>query len=181
VLATLDLSAGVLHLDAPAIQSLGSIYLLDVAVSALLAVAVAEAARPDDPGLVFAAPPPSLVLARTRKATRIFSGGSGSGKSSSTSTGARESSTSVGLVIMPKRGRLGKDNGSGRKVVEWTTTSSAIIGIEHLATAEDLPRMTRGILRILGTGFKTAVWLLEFGLRISARMVIALSRLSDKI
>jgi hypothetical protein len=76
---------------------------------------------------------------------------------------------------------LGKDNASGKKVVEWTTTSSAIIGIEHLATAEDLPRMTRGILRILGTGFKTAVWLLEFGLRISARMVIALSRLSDKM
>jgi hypothetical protein len=181
VLATLDLAAGVLHLDAPAIQSLGSIYLLDVAVSTLLAVAVAEAARPDDPGLVFAAPPPSLVLARTRKATRIFSSGGGGGKASSTSTGARESTTSVGLVIMPKRGRLGKDGGSGKKVVEWTTTSSAIIGIEHLATAEDLPRMTRGILRILGTGFKTAVWLLEFGLRISARMVIALSRLSDKI
>jgi len=55
------------------------------------------------------------------------------------------------------------------------------MGIEHLADSDDLPRITRGILSVLGAGFKTALWLLEFGVRISARMVIGLSRLAEKV
>jgi hypothetical protein len=171
VLARLDFNEEVLHLDAGTIQSLGNLYLLDVCVSTLLVVALAEAHRKQDPGLIFAAPPLSLALAKSKSRGRLF----GSSSNVATSNKAKASS-SVSLVILPKR----KDKKSGdRRIIDWSN-ANAVMGIEHLTNAEDLPRITRGVLGILGAGFKTAIWLLEFGVKISARMVIGLSRLATK-
>ena len=148
LLAKLDFTEERLHLDGPTIQSLGNLYLLDICVSTVLAVAIAESQRPADPGLMFAAPPPSLMLAKVKKG-RIFS-----------SSAAK------------------KD--SGKKTIDWSR-ANAIMGVEHLTDVDDLPRITRGILSVLGAGFKTALWLLEFGVRISAKMVIGLSRFAEKV
>jgi hypothetical protein len=176
MLARLDFDRNLLHLDVPAIQALGNIYLLDVCVSTLLSVAIAEGYRPGDPGLIFAAPPTALSLTRKGKAsTRIF----GSSALKVVGSNAEANRSTVSLVVLPKRGR--KDGKRGTlTAIDWTN-ASAVMGIEHLADSDDLPRITRGILSVLGAGFKTALWLLEFGVRISARMVIGLSRLAEKV
>jgi hypothetical protein len=171
VLARLDFSRGLLHLDVPAIQALGNIYLLDVCVSTLLAVCIAESSRPCDPGLIFAAPPTSLTLNKKgSKSNRIFG-------SSSSKIASEANRSAVSLVMLPKRN---KNKRGTLTVIDWTN-ASAVMGIEHLADSEDLPRITRGILSVLGASFRTALWLLEFGVRISARMVIGLSRLAEKV
>jgi hypothetical protein len=175
LLARLDFTRGLLHLDVPAIQSLGNIYLLDVCVSTLLAVAIAEGNRAGDPGLIFDAPPTALSLSKARKSNRIF----GSSASKVVGSNAEANRSTVSLVLMPKRNK--KDGRRGTlTVIDWTN-ASAVMGIEHLADSDELPRITRGILSILGVSFKTALWLLEFGVRISARMIIGLSRIAEKV
>lgn len=169
LLARLDFDRNLLHLDVPAIQSLGNVYLLDVCVSTLLAVAVSESSRADDPGLVFAAPPTALTLANRTKSMRIFS--------SSSSKVAKANKSTVSLVVMPKQK---KDRRGTLTTIDWTRTN-AIMGIENLVDSTDLPRITRGILSVIGAAFKSCLWLLEFGVRISARMVIGLSRLAEKV
>lgn len=179
VLAKLDFTTEVLHLDAPAVQSLGNLYLLDVCISTILSVAIAESQRPDDPGLLFAAPPPSLMLAKVKKGSRIFSS---SGNGAVAEPVSRERSkrptnaSTVSLVAMVRG--TGKKGGE-RKAIDWTR-ANAIMGIEHLTDVDDLPRITRGVLSVLGLSFKTALWLLEFGVKISAKMVIGLSKFAEK-
>jgi hypothetical protein len=174
VLACLDFNEETLHIDAGTIQSLGNLYLLDVCVSTLLAVSISESQRPLDPGLIFAAPPPSLALTKSKRDRRIFS-------ASSSKYAVGTSATS--LVILPKRAGAGsgrnRDLMGKKRFIDWSN-ASAVMGIEHLADSEDLPRITRGVLSVLGAGFKTALWVLEFGVRISARMVIGLTRLAVK-
>jgi hypothetical protein len=189
-LAKLDFANDVLHINAPAVQSLGNIYLLDIIISTILAVTVAEAQRPIDPGLVFDAPPVSLALINKSKGrSRLFSGSSASTSSSFSSlkssatdstsgaNGKSGGASTVSLILLPRRNKNGKTS----KAVDWSNGVSAVMGIEHLTSVEDLPRITRGILSVLGAGFKTALWLLEFGLRVSAKMVIGLSRLAEKV
>jgi hypothetical protein len=178
VLAKLDFSEELLHLDAPGIQSLGNVYLLDVSVSAILAVAVAESQRGDDPGLFFAAPPPSLMLAKVKKGSRIFSSSGPEGLTADDKKKKKLTNASTVSLVQLVRGTNGKKD--GKRTIDWSRTN-AIMGIEHLTDVNDLPRITRGILSVLGLGFKTALWLLEFGVRISAKMVIGLTKFADKV
>jgi hypothetical protein len=144
IIARLDLQEDILRIEASSIQQLGNLYLIDVCVSAVLAVAVAEAKRPEDPGLIFAAPPPSLlsVSARSKKIK----------------------------TVVPKKPKKAKKSRPG----------SLGMGIEHLADAEDLPRITKGVLSVLGFSFKTAVWMLAIGVKVTAGMVIGISKMATK-
>jgi hypothetical protein len=144
IITRLDLQEDILHIDASSIQQLGNLYLIDVCVSAVLAVAVAEAKRPEDPGLIFAAPPPSLmnVSIKSKKMK----------------------------AIVPKKPKKAKKS----------KPSSLGMGIEHLADEEDLPRITKGVLSVLGFSFKSAVWLLAIGVKVTAGMVIGISKMATK-
>ncbi|KAF2673375.1 hypothetical protein BT63DRAFT_421530 [Microthyrium microscopicum] len=175
LLAKLDFTEEILHIDGPGIQALGNLYLLDVCVSTILAVAIAESQRPADPGLFFAAPPPSLMLAKVRKG--FFSNNSNNSSSNSVSE-AEKKKAAMSTVSLVKLVR-GNAKGGNKKAIDWTR-ANAIMGIEHLTDMDDLPRITRGILSVLGAGFKTALWLLEFGVRISAKMVIGLSKFAER-
>jgi hypothetical protein len=144
IIVRLDLREDILRIEASSIQQLGNLYLIDVCVSAVLAVAVAEAKRPEDPGLIFAAPPPSLlsVSAKSKKVK----------------------------AVVPKKPKKAKK----------TRPGSLGMGIEHLADAEDLPRITKGVLSVLGFSFKTAVWMLAIGVKVTAGMVIGISKMATK-
>lgn len=173
ILARLDLVEDVLHLQAGAIQQLGNVYLLDVCVSTLLTVALAEAKRPADPGLVFAAPPPSATMPKPgRKAKKARAEGEEGSKSLIIWSGRKSGAVAAGSG---KR----KEKAKGFSEIDWTRRT-AVTGIEHLVRQEDLPRITRGLLGVLGAGFRMAVWVLEIGVRITASMVIGLSKLATK-
>jgi len=162
ILARLDLQQGILHIDAQQIQQLGNIYLLDTCVSALLSVAVAEAQRPADPGLIFAAPPPSVhILGSTSKA-----------KKKAAKLAAAEAKAAKKSATSGVRKRRTLTNGESFDL--------SLAGIQHLADAEDLPRLTRGILSVLGLSFKTLVWLLGVGVKLTAHMVVGMSKVVAK-
>ncbi|KAF2431226.1 hypothetical protein EJ08DRAFT_696614 [Tothia fuscella] len=145
IIARLDLQEDILHLDAASIQQLGNLYLIDVCVSAILAVAVAEAKRPADPGLVFAAPPPSLlnVSLKSKKSK----------------------------ALIPKK---------PKKVRKVRSAGKLGLGIDHLADKDDLPRLTKGVLSVLGFSFNTAIYLLALGFKVTASMVLGISKLATK-
>jgi hypothetical protein len=158
VLARLEFQEGCLHIDAATIQSLGNIYLVDVCVSTLLSVAVAEAKRPEDPGLVFAAPPPSLLSFKA---------------------------TSKKMSLMsPKIKEIGEVTKSAPKPAKKTRkprpvtimANSLGLGFEHLAEKEDLPRITKAILSLLGISFKGAVYLIGMGVKFMATLVIWITK-----
>ena len=50
------------------------------------------------------------------------------------------------------------------------------LGFEHLAEKEDLPRITKAILSLLGISFKGAVYLIGMGVKVMAMMVIWLTK-----
>ena len=56
------------------------------------------------------------------------------------------------------------------------------LGFEHLAEKEDLPRITKAILSLLGISFKGAVYLMGFGVKVMATLVIWLTKkaMTDK-
>ena len=156
VLARLDFQEGCLHIDAATIQSLGNIYLVDVCVSVLLSVAVAEAKRPEDPGLVFAAPPPSLL---SFKAT----------------SKKMKSPKIKEITEITKPAPLTKKK--SRKPRPVTIMANSLgLGFEHLAEKEDLPRITKAILSLLGISFKGAVYLMGMGVKVMATIVIWITK-----
>lgn len=70
VLASLDMQAGILDVNATACQSLRNPYLIDVAVCTVFAVAVAESRRQEDPGLQFDAPPEPEIKGKGKGTTK---------------------------------------------------------------------------------------------------------------
>ncbi|KIW08392.1 uncharacterized protein PV09_01304 [Verruconis gallopava] len=161
ILARLDFQDGCLHIDAAAIQQLGNLYLIDVCVSTLLSVAVSEGKRPEDPGLVFAAPPPSLL---SFKAT-----------SKKVKTPKIKEITEVKPAPKPAK--------KARKPRPVTIMANSLgLGFEHIVEKEDLPRITKAILSLLGISFKGAVYLMGFGVKVMAMLVIWLTKktMTDK-
>jgi hypothetical protein len=155
VLARLEFQEGCLHIDAATIQSLGNIYLVDVCVSTLLSIAVAEAKRPADPGLVFAAPPPSLL----------------SFKATSKKIKTPKIKEISDATKTPKPAK------KTRKPRPVTIMANSLgLGFEHLAEKEDLPRITKAILSLLGISFKGAVYLMGMGVKIMAMLVIWITK-----
>ena len=163
VLARLDLQDDILHLDAAQIQQLGNIYLIDMCVAALLSVAVAETQRPDDPGLVFAAPPPSPFALGTSKSAKK--------KAAKAAAKYVESEEKARVKDAARKARFKR-----RTLTNGENMDLSMAGIQHLADADDLPRLTRGILSALGLSFKTAVWIMSIGVKLMAHMVVGVSR-----
>jgi len=167
VLARLDFQDDTLHIDAAQIQQLGNIYLIDMCVAALLSAAVAETQRPDDPGLVFAAPPPSpFALGMSKSAKK---------KAAKAAAKYVESEEKARVKEAGRRARFKRrtlTNGEGMDL--------SMAGIQHLTDVEDLPRLTRGILSVLGLSFKTAVWIMGIGVRLMAHMVVGVSKVVAK-
>lgn len=163
VIARLDLQQDTLYIDAASIQQLGNLYLIDVCVSTLLSVAVAESKRPTDPGLIFAAPPPSLLSVK----------------------GARSKNIKI-KEIKEAKAEKEKEVRREKKMVKKSKSKALLrpmsigLGLEHLIPDEELPRFTKGILNMLGLSFKSAVWILGVGVRIMAGMVIGMSRIAQK-
>jgi hypothetical protein len=156
VIARLDLQQDLLYVDAASIQQLGNLYLIDVCVSTLLSVAVAESKRPADPGLIFAAPPPSLLSVKGAKSKTI-------------------KIKEIKEVKVTKEKKIKKT-----KSKALLRPMSMGLGLEHLIPDDDLPRFTKGILNVLGLSFKSAVWVLGIGVRVMASMVIGMSRVAQK-
>jgi hypothetical protein len=156
VIARLDLQQDILYIDAASIQQLGNLYLIDVCVSTLLSVAVAESKRPADPGLIFAAPPPSLLSIKGAKSKHM-----------------KIKEIKDAKPVKEKKVKKSKSKALLRPM-------SMGLGLEHLIPDDDLPRFTKGILNMLGLTFKSTVWLLGIGVRVMASMVIGLSRVAQK-
>jgi hypothetical protein len=166
ILARLDLHQDILHIDADQIQQLGNIYLLDTCVSTLFSIAVAEAQRPEDPGLIFAAPPPSAhLLGFSSKAK----------KKAAKLAAAAEAKAAKKTAATASAGAKKR-----RTLTNGESMDLSLAGIQHLADEEDLPRLTRGILGVLGLSFKTLVWLLGVGVKLTAHMVIGMSKVVAK-
>jgi hypothetical protein len=161
VLARIDFQEECMHIDAASTQQLGNLYLIDVCVSALLSVAVAEAKRPEDPGLVFAAPPPSLLSVKaTSKKVK--------------SPKIKE----ISDVVKPAPTKPGKKSKKPRPVT--LMANSLGLGFEHLADERELPRITKAILSLLGISFKGAVYLMGLGVKVMAAMVMYITRMAMK-
>ncbi|TID24878.1 Intron-binding protein aquarius [Venturia nashicola] len=161
IIARLDLQQDILYIDAASIQQLGNLYLIDVCVSTLLSVAVAESKRPTDPGLIFAAPPPSLSV-----------------------KGARSKNIKIKEM---KEAKAEKEKEARKEKRVKKSKSKALLrpmsmglGLEHLIPDEELPRFTKGILNMLGLSFRSAVWILGVGVRVMAGMVIGMTRIAQK-
>jgi hypothetical protein len=154
ILARIDFQEGCLHVDAATIQSLGNIYLVDVCVSTLLSIAVAEAKRREDPGLVFAAPPPSLMSFKA--------------------TSKKIKSPKIREINETPKPLPKKNKKPPRPVT--IMANSLGLGFEHLAEKDDLPRITKAILSLLGISFKGAVYLMGMGVKVLAQIVIWMTR-----
>jgi hypothetical protein len=153
IIARLDFQQGTMHIDAASIQQLGNLYLIDVCVSALLSVAISEAKRPEDPGLVFAAPPPSLLSVKA--------------------TSKKIRTVKVKELKPPKPKKA-------RKPRPVTLLANSLgLGFEHLADEDDLPKITKAILGLLGFSFKSAVYLLGLGVKVTAAMVIGITKMAS--
>jgi len=168
ILARLDLHQDTLYIDAEQIQQLGNIYLVDTCVSALLSVAAAESQRPEDPGLIFAAPPPSAhILGSNSKAKKKAAKIAAAAEAKA----AKKTAAAAAAASGSKKRRT---------LTNGESMDLSLVGIQHLADEDDLPRLTRGILNVLGLSFKTLVWLLGVGVKLTAHMVIGMSKVVSK-
>ncbi|KAL2358705.1 hypothetical protein BJ546DRAFT_1088499 [Cryomyces antarcticus] len=146
-LAVLDFAAATLTLDGAALQRLPSPYAVDLAVAALLAVAVAESRRTTtaDSAVVFAAPP-------------SLANGKGNGKS------GKKPAASISVTQAPpwlrrKRKRAAADEEAGSRV-----------------PGDELPGLTRGLLWLLRAGSRAVVGLLGVGVKALAALVVGVRR-----
>lgn len=144
-LARLDLSADALTVDAGAIMRLGNAYLIDVAVSAVLAVAVAEAKR------------------RTETVKTSFEG---------PPTAAARGSPKLAAKKLKKAKKA--------RGVQREGDVEAGMAAEKDQEGEELPTATRAVLKVLGVGFKTAVWVLELAMKILTKMVVVATKCVQK-
>ncbi|KAL9096720.1 MAG: hypothetical protein Q9165_001208 [Trypethelium subeluteriae] len=155
-LATLDVGGRVenLMLDVAQMMQLDSLYAIDVCVSAIMGVAVAEQRRKE--ALTFA-PPPGVAM-QEEKAEE--------GKSRRWFAGRKEKKT--------KGEKRGKGKGKGKMSdIEAVTT-----GRED---EDELPKLTKGLLQTLFIGFGAVVWILGVGVKVVAGMVVAGSMLAKKM
>ncbi|KAL9062676.1 MAG: hypothetical protein Q9157_008719 [Trypethelium eluteriae] len=155
-LATLDVGGRVenLMLDVAQMMQLDSLYAIDVCVSAIMGVAVAEQRRKE--ALTFA-PPPGVATQEDKadegKSKRWF--------------GARKEKKSKGE-------KRGKNKGKGK----MSDIEAATTGRED---GDELPTLTKGLLQTLFIGFGAVVWILGVGVKVVAGMVVAGSMLAKKI
>ena len=150
-LASLDLISGALTLDAAAMQDLGSPFLIDTLATALFAIAAAESRRGADPAMDFAAPPITAF---------------GDSKSKGKSRGGKEKAPSVKKL-----------KAKAKEVIQDTPVD---FDLEAQTKNKELPKATRSLLSLVGLGLKLVVWLLQFGVKILVRVIVALSNRHTK-
>ena len=153
-LATLDVGGRVenLMLDVAQMMQMDSLYIIDVCVSALMGVAVAEGRRKE--ALTFAPPPGAAVqenLSDESKGRRWF--GSRKEKKSKAET-----------------------KGKGKKG-KTPDIEAATMGKDE----DELPTLTKGLLQTLFLGFGAVVWVLGVGVKVVAGLVVAGSMLAKKM
>ncbi|KAJ9668129.1 hypothetical protein H2201_001935, partial [Coniosporium apollinis] len=145
VLARLGLSTDALTVDAGAIMRFGNAYLIDVAVSAVLAVAVAEAnRRTETVKTSFEGPPTAAARGSPKLAAKELK------KDKKAKHRQRQGDIEAGMAGEKDRGK------------------------------EELPTVTRAVLKVLRVGFKTAVWVLELAMRVLTKMVVVATRCVQK-
>lgn len=155
-LVTLDLGTETLELDMDALSNLQSPYMIDTAVSTLIAVAVVESARYSDEAAqtTFAAPPVSpLVSDRKSKAPSPYSASQASPLRQVFRRSSKSSSASK------------RRSDSSEKDLE----------------KRKLPPVTRGILSLLGFSFDAIVWLLSLGVKVLTRLLVGVSGAVEKV
>ncbi len=151
-LATLDLAKDTLSIDGAALQRIDNPFLVDVVVSTLLAVAVAETRREQAvaKAFMFAGPPSATAAAATEKET-----------AKKAKRDAREKKATQAR----SKGKGKADEREGGATV-W----------DRPAEKEELPRLTRGILSGLQIGFSATVWVLGVGVKVASGTVVVVSK-----
>lgn len=150
VLAFLDFARDACVVDTPGLLALEGHYIIDTVMSALLAVAVIENDALMAETLTFDAPPKAPV-----GLTKSKRGSRSSSPRSSSSSDSKRSSRWFG-----KKKKSKKEEAQEEQV--------------------DLPIVTQGALALLGLSFKTAVWVLGASVKMTAGVIIGVSRLAEK-
>ena len=155
VLAFLDFARDACVLDTPGLLALEDPYIVDIIICALLAVAVIENDALMAETLTFDAPPKSPLPLQKPKPKRNAS------RNSRQSSSSSESKRSSKWLLKRGEKKAKKEELVGEQV--------------------DLPVLTQGALAILGLGFKTAVWVLEAGVKVTAGVLIGVTHLAKKV
>jgi len=185
VLARLDFTTDSLILNLAALTRFGNPYLVDVAATTLLAVAVAESVRvsrsPQNANAHFEPPPPSSLLSGQKP------------KSSAASLkesfvegleafGAGKVKSKPGRKWSLRSSRTGHASPHEKDIEMENWYGQSEDGKQKGAkkTKQDkedgLPFITRTIITVLGVAFKTVVWVLRIGIKIVAGLVVMISR-----
>ena len=200
MLARLDFANDALMLNLGALSHFGNPFLPDVAVSTLLAVAVAEAVRGRNTKKAslenFEPPPPSSSLGPKKESTtKAFKesfiegfealGGSNKATKNATSNLRKWSLRSTNT------GRTSKSDGSFDKDIElgeWygQPKSKAALKEEKQRRKKEkeedkLPLVTRTIINVLTFAFKSVVFVLKIAIKIVAGVVVMITRNFSKL
>ncbi|KAF2725098.1 hypothetical protein K431DRAFT_216483, partial [Polychaeton citri CBS 116435] len=163
VLASLDFARDSCVLDLPALMALGSPYILDTVVCTLFAVTIAENDHVTSESLIFDPPPLAAALSKdiAIKARRSRS----SGPASATSRDLASD------IVALKQKKWYKPFSSKSKMEKE---------IEKQKGFDELPALTQAALALLGISFKTAVFVLEASVKVTAGLVIGASHVASK-
>ncbi|KAF2262439.1 hypothetical protein CC78DRAFT_569743 [Lojkania enalia] len=197
MLARLDFANDALILNLGALSRFGNPFLVDVAASTLLAVAVAEAVRGRRSKKAsqenFEPPPPSFTLEPREPSTaKVFKDSfvegfeSWGGKTKNPASSLRKwsmKSTMTGRTS--KSDSFEKDIELGDwygqpKAREMTRKERKKMEKEK-EREESLPFVTRTIISVLTFAFKTVVWVLKIAIKVVAGVVVMISRNFSKL
>lgn len=147
--ASLDITAGVLEIDLAALRKLDSIYIIDIAVCALMAVALMESESSEYEARVepesFRAPPIAMLKDGKRRGTAF-------------------SLRSSRVVQWTNSYKVGKQP-TEKPLPELPAPPPA-------ATLEPkLPVVLRGVLKLLGFSFQALIWLLGLGVKVLTKLL----------
>lgn len=185
VLAKLDFATDSLILNVAALTRFGNPYLVDVAATTLLTVAVSESMRTprssQKANTQFEPPPPSSLLSGQKP------------KSSAASLkesfvegleafGAGKTKAKPGRKWSLRSNRTGRISPHEKDIEMGSWYGQPEVGKQKASKKskkddqDDLPFITRAIITVLGLAFKTVVWVLRIGIKIVAGLVVMISR-----
>lgn len=196
MLARLDFNNDALILNLGALTRFGNPFLVDVAASALLAVAVAEAVRGRHRAKSirenFEPPPPSILLGPKPESDlkpfkEAFREGFNSwgGKTKNPTSSLRKSSLNkTPTVSSSKSGSFDKDIELGEWYGQGKTKASAKAAKKAKRKEEEeekLPVVTRTIISVLTFAFKAMVFVLRIAIKVVAGVIVMITRNFSKL
>ncbi|KAF2803783.1 uncharacterized protein BDZ99DRAFT_398990 [Mytilinidion resinicola] len=199
VLARLDFGTDSLLLNVAALTRFGNPYLVDVAATALLSVAVAEAARnpksrtssAQEVPTMFEAPPPSTALGPKPKSSAAsfkesfvegfesWGGAKSISKGKKWSRSLRSSATTSKSQSLDKDIELGQWYGQQDEAQAKTKTKGKKSKAEKKEST--LPFVARTLIGVLTFAFKAFVWVVGLVFKIIAGLVVMLTRNASKL